>query len=281
MPLRDRSGQRWQRSGRPYVVAATKAWSRFIGTCRDPYPSPLPSLPFGLFPNATLRCTPLSLVCPWALVRSWEHLPSSFSLLQFPSWSLSLSLFLSSSLSFLSPSFLLGSLGVSLDACVVAGNTVVFSFFSPFSPHPSLPRAQCTYTQTRSLQQVLNEVWLSSVCVSFMWFPVFHRVSRSHTFFSSFLSCPPVFTSGHLSLSFVCMHMGSGLSVYVRNLLQLRFQVAQVFTMRWCFIGCPCALGFPFIATTHTHTHLCPSCSLFMSSLVCLTAHTRTQSPRP
>ena len=33
MPLRDRSGQRWQPSGRPYVVAATKACSRFIGTC--------------------------------------------------------------------------------------------------------------------------------------------------------------------------------------------------------------------------------------------------------
>ena len=35
MPLRDRSGQRWQPSNRPYVVAATKACSRFIGTCRD------------------------------------------------------------------------------------------------------------------------------------------------------------------------------------------------------------------------------------------------------
>ena len=34
MPLRDRSGQRWQPSGKPYVVAATKACSRFIGTCR-------------------------------------------------------------------------------------------------------------------------------------------------------------------------------------------------------------------------------------------------------
>ena len=33
MPLRDRSGQRWQPSGKQYVVAATEACSRFIGTC--------------------------------------------------------------------------------------------------------------------------------------------------------------------------------------------------------------------------------------------------------
>ena len=124
---------------------------------------------------------------------------------------------------------------------------LLFSFLS----HPSLPHAQCTYTQTRSLQQVLNEVWLSSVCVPFIWFPVFHRVSPSHTFSSSFLSCPPVFMSGHLILSFVCTHMGPGLGVYAHNLLQLRFQVAQVFTMR-----------FPF-HRNHTHTHLCPVLSSF------------------
>ena len=76
---------------------------------------------------------PFSLVCPWTLVRSWEHLSSS-SL--FP-----LSLF---SPSFPFPPSCLGvpgcfrhswepffSLGVSLDACVVAGNT----FFS-FLPTP-------------------------------------------------------------------------------------------------------------------------------------------------
>ena len=33
MPLRDRSGQRWQPSGKPYVVAATKVCSRLIGVC--------------------------------------------------------------------------------------------------------------------------------------------------------------------------------------------------------------------------------------------------------
>ena len=64
-----------------------------------------------------------------------------------------------------------------------------------------------------------------------------------HTSVFLFLSCPPVFMSGHLILSFVCAHMGPGLSVYARNLLQPRFQVAQVFIMRRVFIGCPCALG--------------------------------------
>ena len=45
MPLRDRSGQRWQPSGKPYVVAATEVCSRFIGTCRElsPPSSPFPS----------------------------------------------------------------------------------------------------------------------------------------------------------------------------------------------------------------------------------------------
>ena len=52
---------------------------------------------------------------------------------------------------------------------------------------------------------------------------------------SSFLSCPPVFMSGHLILFFVCAHIGPGLSVYVQLYIHLkhRFQVAQVFTMRW------------------------------------------------
>ena len=33
MPVRDRSGPRWQPLGKPYVVAATEVCSRFIGTC--------------------------------------------------------------------------------------------------------------------------------------------------------------------------------------------------------------------------------------------------------
>ena len=50
MPVRDRSGQRWQPSGKPYVVAATTACSRFIGSCRElsPLPPPTPSLPLSL-----------------------------------------------------------------------------------------------------------------------------------------------------------------------------------------------------------------------------------------
>ena len=106
MPLRDRSGQRWQPLGTPYVVAATEVCSRFIGTCREL--SPLLPLPFPLsffaswgFPECNTQDHPsLSLVCPWTLVRSWEHLPFSFSLL---SLSLPLSFFPS-----LSPSSLLG-----------------------------------------------------------------------------------------------------------------------------------------------------------------------------
>ena len=74
-----------------------------------PYP-PLPSSPFRhpeVFLNVILTFTPLSLVCPWTLVRSWEHLSSSFS---FPS------------LSFLLPFLYLLLVWVSLDAFVIAGN---------------------------------------------------------------------------------------------------------------------------------------------------------------
>ena len=70
MPLRDRSGQRWQPSGKPYVVAATKACSRFFGTCRElsppssPFPSPFfLSLLSGVFLNGILRISPLFLWC--------------------------------------------------------------------------------------------------------------------------------------------------------------------------------------------------------------------------
>ena len=106
MPLGDRSGQRWQPSGKPYVVAATEVCSRFIGTCRDL--SPLLPLPFPLsffaswgFPECNTQDHPsLSLVCPWTLVRSWEHLPFSF----FSPLPFSPSLFLSFLLSLLPPS---------------------------------------------------------------------------------------------------------------------------------------------------------------------------------
>ena len=154
MPLRDRSGQRWQPSGKPYVVAATEVCSRFIGTCRELSPfSPPPLPPFlsllpGVFLNATLRITPLFLWCvPGRLFVAGNTCLFLFSLL---SLSLPLSFFLSFSLSFLPPwvsldsfviagNLLLSSFGVSLDACVVAGNTFL-SFLSFFlvSPYPSL-----------------------------------------------------------------------------------------------------------------------------------------------
>ena len=66
-----------------------------------PSPFLLPSPPL-LFLNVILRFTPLSLVCPWTLVPSWERLPFFLPLF-------SLSLPLSFSLCFLSsPSFFLG-----------------------------------------------------------------------------------------------------------------------------------------------------------------------------
>ena len=86
-----------------------------------------------------------------------------------------------------------------------------------------------------------------------------------------FLSCPPVFMSGHLILSFVCTHMGPGLSVYARNLLQPRFQVAQIFIMRRVSLVVPVHL-VPFL---RNHTHLCPVWSPFscLHSFVLLRAH--------
>ena len=154
MPLRDRSGQRWQPSGKPYVVTATEVCSRFIGTCRElsppsfPFP-PLSFLAFWCFPEWKTQDHPfLSLVCPRTIVRSWEHLP--FSFLSSPFLSLSLSFFLSFLSTFLPP-------WVSLDAFVMAGNPSPlflwcvlgrlrrswehlpsFSFLCLVSPFPSL-----------------------------------------------------------------------------------------------------------------------------------------------
>ena len=116
MPLRDRSGQRWQPLAKPYVVAATEVCSRFIGTCGElspllPLPSPRSFLAFWCFPECNTQDLPFpSLVCPWTIVRSWEHLP--FSPLPF-----SPSLFLSFSFSSLHP-----LPWASLDAFVIAGS---------------------------------------------------------------------------------------------------------------------------------------------------------------
>ena len=64
-----------------------------------------------------------------------------------------------------------------------------------------------------------NEVWFhrfSSPPFGSPFIP-----SPSHTFVSSFLSCPPVFMSVHLILFFVCVHIGPGLSVYVHFYIPL------------------------------------------------------------
>ena len=108
MPLRDRSGQRWQPLGKPYVVAATEVCSRFIGTCCELSPPASPSLPFlsllfGAFLNGRLRITPFFLWCvPGRLFVAGNTCLFLFSPLPF-----SPSLFLSFSLSS-PPSFLLG-----------------------------------------------------------------------------------------------------------------------------------------------------------------------------
>ena len=67
----------------------------------------------------------------------------------------------------------------------------------------------------------------------------------------------------HLILSFVCAHIGPGLSVYVAHVHTLSTQVSgrPGLDNEVGFIGCPCALGF-FLTST-THTHLCPVSSSF------------------
>ena len=118
MPLRDRSSQRWQPLGKPYVVAATEVCSRFIGTCCELSPPASPSLPFlsllfGVFLNGRLRITPFFLWCvPGRLFVAGNTCLFLFSPLPF-------SPFLSFFLSFLS-TFL--PRWVSLDAFVIAGN---------------------------------------------------------------------------------------------------------------------------------------------------------------
>ena len=101
------------------LISLNPCHFHFVGTCRE-LSHPSSPHPFsshfvcGVFLNVTLRFTPFSLVCPWTLVRSWEHLSSSFS---FP-----LSLSRSLSLFFLIPFLSLLLVWVSLDAFVIAGN---------------------------------------------------------------------------------------------------------------------------------------------------------------
>ena len=60
-----------------------------------------------------------------------------------------------------------------------------------------------------------------------------------------------------LILSFVCAHIGPGLSVYV-HIYNPGFRSPGL-DNEVRLIGCPCALGFSFIATTHTFVPSRPS----------------------
>ena len=88
---------------------------------------------------------------------------------------------------------------------------------SPFKVHWNLSHSQ-VHTQriqsneARSLG-VSNEVWFHRFSSPPFGSPLI--LSPSHTSVSSFFSCPPVFMFRHLILSFVCAHIGPGLSVYV------------------------------------------------------------------
>ena len=163
---------------------------------------------------------------------------------------------------------------MSLDANVVAGNTLVSFSVSPsfLSSLPTPPRAPCI--QTRPLQQVSNEVWLSSVPVPCIWFPFHLCPLHTHLFFLlSFMS--PVFMSWHSIPSFFWRAV-------VRPLVCTRASTCTLnpgfrsprFENEVGFIVCPCALG-SFIATTYVH--LCPVLSSFhvFIFLSLLRAHVR------
>ena len=122
-----------------------------------------------------------------------------------------------------------------------------------------------------------NEVWFhrfSSPPFGSPFIP-----SPSHTFASSFLSCPPVFMSGHLILFFVCAHIGPGLSVYVHFYIHShRFQVAQVFTMRWASSVVPVHL-VPLSFPPHAPLSRLVLLSCLHSFVSC--ARTRAHLPSP
>ena len=82
----------------------------------------------------------------------------------------------------------------------------------------------------------------------------------------------------HLILSFVCAHISPGLSVYAHIYIHYYTQVSgrPGLDNEVGFIGCPCALGFSFIATTHTFVpsrppfHVFILLSLLRASTLCL-----------
>ena len=135
----------------------------------------------------------------------------------------------------------------------------------------------CTYSVYIQTRQVFlgrcNEVWLHRFRSPPFGSP-FHPFPFTHffslLFMSSLASCPVI-----SSLSFFCVHTARPLVCTCTTYFQIRFQVAQVFTMRWVVIGCSCALG-SFSLQPHTFlSRLVP----FMSSFFCLTARTLTLLP--
>ena len=233
--------------------------------------SGLSSQPFwhGVVPECIHRFhPPLSLVCPWTLVRSWEHLPFSLSLSLFLSF-----LHLPSSLDV--PGRFRHSwepflFGVSLDACVVAGSTLVSSFlsFSFLPPLPPLfPRVRRVYKQTRLLQGFSMRFGLSSVSPLSFGFPFIgpHRRLPFFSFMSFLSSCLCI-----LILSFSCAHFRPDLSLYTythrrtRILLTTRFRWPRFVTMRFGSSVVPLHLVF-----LHRQPHTLFVCLVFLM-FICL-----------
>ena len=113
----------------------------------------------------------------------------------------------------------------------------------------------------------------NQVCIGFSnevrlhWFPSppfvspFHSFPFTHLFLfflfvSSLASCPFISL-----LSFFCAHNGLGLSLYAHIYLHTQVLGRPGLDNEVGFIGCPCALGFSFIATTHTFVSVSSSFS--------------------
>ena len=208
-------------------------------------------------------------MCPWTIVRSWEHLP-------FSPLPLSPSLFLS--LPFFLP-------WASLDAFVVAGSPSLWcvlgrlcrswehlrfllSFLLFSSSPPPLSSQRSVFTNKLGFcNRFLNEVWAVIGLPPFIWFP-FHPPPRTLFYLLSFhvllSSCLFI-----LILSFSCARYCPDLSLYTymhAYSTYSKVQMAQVRYNEVWLIGCPFSLGSFSSATTHTSVCLvlfifiCPSC---------------------
>ena len=223
-------------------------------------------------------------MCPWTIVRSWEHLP--FSPLPF-----SPSLFLSFSFSSLHP-----LPWASLDAFVIAGSPSFLGcvlgrlcrswehlcfllsllLFSSSPPPSFLARGVFT-SKLGFCNRFLNEVWTVIGLSPFIWFP-FHPPPQTFFFLLFFhvllSSCLFI-----LILSFSCAHYRPDLSLYTYTHAYSTYSKVQVAQVRYnevWLIGCPSSLGSFSSATTHTH--LCLS-RPFHFHLSLLRAHVPTSFP--